>query len=94
MANHPITFSQWQEKADTLSFNGHAFVCDEYTTAKSGETYECRSPIDGRLLTTVASCQQEDAEQAVAIARQVFEKESGRAGPLVSASRFCCGLRI
>ncbi|CAM3836590.1 aldehyde dehydrogenase [Parendozoicomonas haliclonae] len=73
MSHAPLTFAQWQEKAETLSINGQAFINGQYCDAASGETFECRSPIDGRTLASIASCQAEDAEQAVSVARQVFQ---------------------
>ena len=44
--------------------------------AASGKTFDCVSPIDGKLLTKVAACDAEDVNRAVAAARAVFEKGS------------------
>jgi acyl-CoA reductase-like NAD-dependent aldehyde dehydrogenase len=44
--------------------------------AASGKTFDCVSPIDGRVLTKVAECDAEDVNRAVAAARAVFEKGS------------------
>ncbi len=65
---------QWQLLADSLIINGRAFINGEYCNAVSGETFDCISPIDGRVLTQVASCDLADANLAVTSARAVFER--------------------
>jgi acyl-CoA reductase-like NAD-dependent aldehyde dehydrogenase len=60
----------------TLSYRNHAFIGGKYVPAASGETFDCVSPIDGRVLTKVAACDVEDVNRAVAAARAVFEKGS------------------
>lgn len=67
------TRSDWESLAARLSINGHAFVHGEYKAAVSGATFDCISPIDGRLLAKVASCDVDDANFAVASGRSVFE---------------------
>ncbi|WP_020396228.1 aldehyde dehydrogenase [Thiolinea disciformis] len=63
----------WHERAAALKPEGQAFINGQYVSALSGETFECVSPIDGRILTQVAACDQEDIEQAVKAARKAFE---------------------
>lgn len=63
----------WHERAAALKPEGQAFINGHYVSALSGETFECVSPIDGRILTQVAACDQEDIEQAVKAARKAFE---------------------
>ncbi len=58
----------------SLSFRNQAFIGGKYVSSASGKTYECVSPIDGRVLTHVAECDAEDVNRAVAAARAVFEK--------------------
>lgn len=60
----------------TLSYRNQAFIGGRYVPAASGETFDCVSPIDGRVLTQVAACDVEDVNRAVAAARAVFEKGS------------------
>jgi gamma-glutamyl-gamma-aminobutyraldehyde dehydrogenase/4-guanidinobutyraldehyde dehydrogenase/NAD-dependent aldehyde dehydrogenase len=43
------------------------------TSALSGQTFDCISPVDGRLLTQVARCAQADVDAAVQAARDAFE---------------------
>ena len=60
----------------TLSYRNQAFINGKYVPAASGKTFDCTSPIDGRVLTQVAACETEDVNRAVAGARAVFEKGS------------------
>ncbi len=68
-----LTRSDWEQRAKALHIEGRAFVHGAYRNAASGETFECISPVDGRLLARVSSCDKADAEAAVADARAVFE---------------------
>ncbi|AAN56489.1 aldehyde dehydrogenase [Shewanella oneidensis MR-1] len=69
----PKTRSDWENLAVSLAINGKAFINGEYRDASSGNTFDCISPIDGRLLAPVASCDLMDANIAVANAREVFD---------------------
>ncbi|WP_373504502.1 aldehyde dehydrogenase [Aestuariivirga sp.] len=60
----------------TLSYRNQAFINGKYVAAASGKTFDCVSPIDGKVLTHVAECDAEDVNRAVAAARAVFEKGS------------------
>ncbi|WP_428240593.1 aldehyde dehydrogenase [Gynuella sp.] len=62
----------WQTKAKGLSFENRAFIDGEYTAAASGATFECISPIDGKLLTNVTACDAADVLRAVTAARTAF----------------------
>ncbi|NMY50397.1 aldehyde dehydrogenase [Pseudomonas sp. WS 5011] len=68
-----LTRADWEQRAKNLKIEGRAFVNGEYRAAVSGATFECISPVDGRLLGLVASCDLADAELAVADARATFE---------------------
>ena len=68
-----LTRADWEQRAKTLKIETRAFVNGAYCDAQNGATYECISPVDGRLLGLVASTDQADADQTVIIARQTFE---------------------
>ena len=70
----PTTRDQWQQRADRLAFEGRAYINGAYQWAVNGDTFACVSPVDGRELVQVASCDQADAEQAVIAARRAFEQ--------------------
>ncbi|MFM0018138.1 aldehyde dehydrogenase [Paraburkholderia azotifigens] len=68
------TLAYWQEKAATLAIEGRAFIDGEYRTAESGRTFDCVSPIDGKVLVKVADCGEADVNAAVRAARHAFDK--------------------
>ncbi len=63
----------WRHLATRLEIRSDAFIDGKYAKAVSGETFECRSPVDGRVLTAVASCDNKDVDLAVAAARRAFD---------------------
>lgn len=71
-SQHP-TREDWEKLAANLTFPNQAFINGEYLDALNGATYDCISPIDGRVLTQVASCDAADADSAVKAARAAFE---------------------
>ncbi|WP_109481478.1 aldehyde dehydrogenase [Paraburkholderia sp. C35] len=66
------TLAYWQDKAATLAIEGRAFIGGEYRTAESGRTFDCVSPIDGKVLAKVADCGEADVNAAVRAARDAF----------------------
>ncbi len=60
-------------QAPSLSFDGRAFINGERVAARDGQTFDCLSPVDGRLLTSVARGQAADIDAAVSAARAAFE---------------------
>ena len=68
---HPNT--DWHARARALAINGNAFIGGRYVPAASGATFECVSPIDGRLLAPVASTDAADVDLAVVAARRAFD---------------------
>ena len=57
----------------SLKFDGRALINGQRVAAADGQTFDCISPVDGRLLTAVARCSQADVHAAVASARAAFE---------------------
>jgi len=68
-----VTLEDWQKMRDGLSYRNQAFIDGKYVNSASGKTFECISPIDGRLLVKVAECDKEDVNRAVIAARRAFE---------------------
>lgn len=81
------TQADWMQRAAALRIPNQAFIDGRYVDAASGETFDCISPIDGRVLTQVASCGAEDVERAVAAARRSFESGSWSARAPVQRKR-------
>ena len=69
----PTSQAEWQALATNLTLEGRAYLNGAYQWAASGETFTSVSPIDGRELASIASCDQSDADQAVMAARSAFE---------------------
>ena len=69
----------WHRRARELRPQGRAFIDGRGTDALSGETFDCLSPIDGRLLARVAACDAADVDIAVAL------RDAGAVGVDVTA---------
>ena len=69
----PRTRADWQAMADGLVLRTQAFIDGEYVDAADGATFDCISPIDGRVLGKVAAGGQADIDRAVRAARRSFE---------------------
>jgi len=63
----------WRNRARELTITGDAWIDGRYVPAASGETFDCLSPIDGKLIARVASTGEADVDRAVAAARRAFE---------------------
>ncbi len=62
-----------KEAAPLPEFDGRALINGQRVSALSGHTFDCISPVDGRLLTRVARCAEADVDAAVGAARSAFE---------------------
>ncbi len=62
----------WHARAAALSIDGRAFIDGHRVDAADGGSFECRSPVDGRVLAQVARCREADVDRAVAAARTAF----------------------
>jgi 4-guanidinobutyraldehyde dehydrogenase/NAD-dependent aldehyde dehydrogenase len=71
----------WHERAADIKIDGRAFIDGARVDARSGQRFDCISPIDGRKLAEVARCDAADVDAAVASARAAFEDRrwSGKA---------------
>ncbi|MCA3808498.1 MAG: aldehyde dehydrogenase family protein, partial [Burkholderia sp.] len=68
-----LTLADWQDKAASLQIEGRAFIDGASRDAHGGKTFDCVSPIDGRVLAKVADCGEADVNAAVAAARRAFD---------------------
>jgi acyl-CoA reductase-like NAD-dependent aldehyde dehydrogenase len=64
----------WRARARALRPDGLALINGARVPARTGLTFECISPIDGRKLADVAACDAPDIDAAVAAARAAFER--------------------
>lgn len=88
----PIPAASWRERASSRSFPHQAFIDGRYVPAESEETFDCITPIDGRVLTKVASCRTEDVDRAVQAGRRAFESDPW--GKMAPAERKTILLRL
>jgi 4-guanidinobutyraldehyde dehydrogenase/NAD-dependent aldehyde dehydrogenase len=68
-----MTTIDWRGRAAELHPDGRMVIDGQRRDAANGETFECRSPIDGRRLGTVARGRTADVDAAVKSARAAFE---------------------
>jgi 4-guanidinobutyraldehyde dehydrogenase/NAD-dependent aldehyde dehydrogenase len=71
----------WHARARSLAIESSAFIDGRYVAAASGSTFDCVSPIDGRVLAKVASTDVADVDLAVAAAHRAFEAGTWRRQP-------------
>lgn len=67
------TRQDWETLAQPLKPRHQALIDGRFVSSLSGRTLDCDSPIDGRRLAQVASCDAVDVELAVQVARRTFE---------------------
>ena len=81
----------WHDRANALIaeglVDGRALVEGQRVKAVAEETFECRSPIDGRLLTPVVRGRQADIDLAVGSARRAFDDARWRGQPPAARKR-------
>ena len=80
-----LSIESLKSQAEGLAFRNQAFIGGDFVAAASGQTFDCVSPLDGRVLTQVASGDAEDIDRAVKAARAAFE--DGRWSRLHPAKR-------
>jgi 4-guanidinobutyraldehyde dehydrogenase/NAD-dependent aldehyde dehydrogenase len=65
--------NDWHGRAAELKIDARAFIDGRRADARSGQRFDCISPVDGRKLAEVARCDGLDIDAAVASARAAFE---------------------
>ena len=63
-----------KSQAEGLSYRSQAFIDGRYVDAASGATFDCVSPVNGKVLAQVAAADKEDVDRAVAAARRAFDE--------------------
>jgi len=76
------TPTDWHARAGLIRPRSGVFIDGRFSGAQSGATFDCISPIDGRVLAQVAAGDTADIDAAVASARRAFERgDWSRAAP-------------
>lgn len=65
--------TDYKSIADSLTFPAKAIVGGKLVTAMSGKTFDTTDPATGTILASLPACGPEDADAAVASAREAFE---------------------
>ena len=66
------THQDWKARADGLILRNQAFIDGRFVDAISGKTFDSINPANGAVLTSVAECDTEDVNLAVAAGRRAF----------------------
>jgi 4-guanidinobutyraldehyde dehydrogenase / NAD-dependent aldehyde dehydrogenase len=69
----PHSKQYWQARATALQIRSQAFIDGRYVDAASGKTFDCISPMDGKVIAAVSECGSEDVDRAVRAARRAFD---------------------
>src|SRR4051812_3102002 len=69
----PQTADDWKARAARVHVPTQALIDGKSVPAQSGQTFDCVSPIDGRVLGRVAAGDAADVDRAVRAARAAFE---------------------
>src|SRR5438270_5342972 len=67
------TIDDYKARAARVHVPTNAVIDGKSVPAVSGKTFDCVSPVDGRVLGKVAACDTADVDRAVAAARAAFE---------------------
>ncbi|MEN9903608.1 MAG: hypothetical protein RLZZ555_173 [Pseudomonadota bacterium] len=68
-------------------FDGRALIAGQRVAARDGQTFDCISPVDGRVIAQVARCGADDVDAAVAAARAAFDRKSWSGQPPAQRKR-------
>ena len=67
------TKAEWEKLSSNLNFNNEAFIDGKFVKAQSEKTFDCFNPSNGKLLTKVSSCDENDIDLAVKSCRKAFD---------------------
>ncbi|MBK5517931.1 aldehyde dehydrogenase [Pseudomonas sp. TH10] len=67
------SFSEWTTLAASVKVNGQCFIDGQYRQGVEEQVFDKISPVDGRVIASIARCTTLDVDMAVACARRVFE---------------------
>ena len=81
----PQTHAEWEALAASLHIATGLFIDGHFVAAKAGETFDCLSPRNGKLLAQVAKGQAADIDAAVAACTRAWQ--DGRWSKLAPRSR-------
>ena len=80
-----LTSIDWSARAGEITFCSEAFIDGQWVAAQSGATFDVVNPATDTVLASVAACNTEDVDAAVAAARRAFD--DGRWSKLSAGER-------
>lgn len=69
------TFEDWRTAAEQISFRNQLFIGGNFCDAASGRRFDCISPRNNQVITSVSEGGEEDINRAVDVARKAYEAE-------------------
>ncbi len=72
MAETPLTYTQWRDKAAALQPEGRHFIDGKLVASRSGAVFDCVNPATGAMLAQVARGDQADIDLAVSSAQAAW----------------------
>lgn len=70
------TYKEWQKMANEFVHQTKPFIGGDYITGHSGKTYETINPATEEITANITACDTNDVDNAVKVARHVFNKGS------------------
>jgi len=83
----PASSIDWHARAREVLIDGRSLIDGQRRNAQSGETFDCISPLDGRVLGQVARGRAADIDAAVTSARTAFDDGRWAHQPPVARKR-------
>ena len=68
-----LAYKEVLEAKDNISFKNKTLINGNFVNSVSNKMFEDISPVDGKIVTSVAECDVKDVDMAVKAAREVFE---------------------
>jgi gamma-glutamyl-gamma-aminobutyraldehyde dehydrogenase len=68
-----LNSAYWQKLSQNIKFRNQAFINGTFTDSTSNESYQVINPATEEVLASVAACNAQDVDDAVACARESFE---------------------
>ncbi len=75
---HSRDRAAWEARVAALAIEGRSFIDGRLVDARSGLNFERISPINGRVVASIARCEGHDVDVAVASARAAYERGDWR----------------
>lgn len=69
-----LNHSVWEQKAGAVQLRTQALINGKYADTRSGKTFDCINPATMKSIAHISSCDEEDANLAVAAEQNAFDR--------------------